>query len=354
MKSKGVCMMKHLISNSLNEKSVINNILSGSLNKVIMLQGVFGTGKTEFATQIARMITCTNLTEAGYCGECEACSSEIVSGINSFNSDIHLLNMEKVSYDEMKTLVNLCVEKIRSKKEVYILDEFHLVDKKAQELWLAETAKLEDCYIIMTTTDKRSISDGIISRSIQLSMKQLAPLESAQLIKEFYPNATSEIVEAIIKKIGGSPRELINMSKYYANSGLESAEIKSHLSNVNQEELVLCLESMTNRELFFETFKTVRTMNTYTVRKALQDILWDWVGATDVERKKFSYLSRYSESQVFKFLISSNEDPFLTILNMFTAVTIKKPIAQDIPSQEAQKGITQKTPEEKHVTLKRW
>lgn len=347
-------MMKHLISNSLNEKSIINNIMSGSLNKVILLSGVFGTGKTEFAIQIARMLTCQHLSTAGYCGECDSCKTELVSGINSFNNEIHLLNMEKISYDDMVTLVAQATGKIRNRNEVYILDEFHLVDKKSQELWLAETAKLEDCYIIMTTTDKKSISDGIISRSVQISMKQLAPLESAQLIREYYPHAEQQVVEAIVRKVGGSPRELINMATYYCNSGLTAEEINEHLSNVNQQEIILCLEAMTNRELFFETLRTVRTMNTYTVKKALQDILWDWLGSTPVERERFTYLSRFNEKQIIKFVISANEDPFLTILNMFTLVTVKKPINEDLLTLNAEKGETVKQATEKFTKTKRW
>lgn len=346
--------MKHLISNSLNEKSVINNIRAGALNKVIILTGVFGTGKTEFAKQIARMLTCQNLTDDGYCGECEPCKSEIVSGINSFNSEIHLLNMEKITYEDMQILVNQCVNKIRTRNEVYIFDEFHLVDKKAQELWLAETAKLEDCYIIMTTTEKKSISEGIISRAIQISMKQLAPLESAQLIKENYPNASQPVVQAIVKKVGGSPRELINTAVYYANSGLTEQEILEHLSNVNQQEIILCLESLSNRELFFETLKTVRTMSAYTVRKGLQDLLWDWLGATPAERSKITYLSKFSEKQIMKFLISSSEDPFLTILNMFSAVTIKKPISDDLENLNSNKGKVQVQSTETFTKAKRW
>lgn len=346
--------MKHLISNSLNEKSVVNNILSGSLNKVIILTGVYGTGKTEFATQIARMLTCQNLTEVGYCGDCSSCKAEIVSGINTFNSEIHLLNMEKVTYEEMQILVSQAVNKVRSRNEVYIFDEFHLVDKKAQELWLAETAKLEDCYIIMTTTDKRSVSDGIISRAIQISMKQLAPLESSQLIREFYPEASQAIIQALVKKIGGSPRELINTAKFYSQAGLLQEEILEHLSNVNQQEIILCLEAMSDRELFFDTLKIVRTMNVYTVKKGLQDLLWDWLGATPEERRSMHHLSKFSEAQIMKYLVTSSEDPFLTILNMFSSVTIKKPIADDLGTLNSNKGVTTVQTTEEFKKEKRW
>ncbi|MFF2798197.1 AAA family ATPase [Lysinibacillus xylanilyticus] len=346
--------MKHLISNSLNEKSIINNILADSLNNVILLTGPFGVGKTEFAKEIARMLVCQNFSSNGYCEECEACQAEIVSGANSFNTDIHLLNMQKVSYEEMVQIVAQATTKLRNKKEVYIFDEFHLVEKKAQELWLAETSKLDDCYIIMTTTDKRAISDGIISRAIQISMKLLAPLEASQLIKENYYEATQATVQAIVKSVGGTPRELINMAKYYSNAGLTQEEIIEHLSNVNQEEIILCLEALTNRELFFETLKTVRTMNHYTVKKGLQDLLWDWLGATPSERANITYLSKFNEQQIMKFIISANQDPFLTILNMFNAVTIKPPVSEDLQTLNSDKGSVTIQKEEKFTTEKRW
>lgn len=346
--------MQHLISNSLNTKSVINNILAGSLNKVIILTGVYGTGKTVFATQIARMLTCQNLTQDGYCQECESCKSEIVSGVNSFNNEIHLLNMEKVTYEEMKVLVNQATNKVRSRNEVYVFDEFHLVDKKAQELWLAETAKLEDCYIIMTTTDRRSVSDGILSRAIQIGMKQLAPLEAEQLIRQHYPDASKHTVRSIIKKVGGSPRELINTSQYYSKSGLTEDEIYEHLSNVNQQEIVLCLEALTNRDLFFEALRTVRSMSEYSVRKALQDLLWDWLGSTEVQRKEITYLERFTEKQITRFLVTATEDPFITLLNMFSAVTIKKPISEDLQTLENNKGVVQVQPVEQFKKEEKW
>lgn len=315
--------MKSLISNSLNEKSVINNILSKTLDKLILLEGRYGTGKSEFAQQIARMITCKNLTLAGYCGECDSCTSEIVRGINSINADIHFLNMQKVTYQEMITLVNQCVNKIRTTPEVYIFDEFHLLEKSSQELWLAETNRLEDCYLIMTTTDKKSVAEGIISRCIQLPMKMLAPLECKALMREHYPLISNSVSEAIIKKIGGCPRELISMSKFYANSGMTDEEIQEHLSNVNQSEIVLLLEALKNRELFFDRFRTVRTLSSYTVKTVLQDLLWDYIGATEVERKELTHFSEFNEKQIIRFLSESNAEPFLALMSMFKAVNVR-------------------------------
>lgn len=346
--------MKQLISNSLNQKSVINNIRSGSLNKVILLTGSYGVGKTEFATQIARMITCRNLTDDGFCGECESCQKEISTGLNNFNAEITLLNMRMIDYEQMVTIVAQAVKKVRSRDEAFILDEFHLVDKKVQELWLAETAKLEDCYIIMATTDRKSVSEGIISRSIQIGMKQLAPLEAKQLIKQYYPEATEKTIQALVKKIGGVPRELISMATYYANAGLDQDEIIHHLSNVNQQEILLCLEALGERELFFDTLRTVRTMSEYTVRKALQDILWDWLGATEAERKTMTALAKFDEKQIMRFLRMSSEDPFLTILNMFSSVTIRPPLAEDMETLKRHEGHIDKQPIEKFKKAERW
>jgi DNA polymerase III gamma/tau subunit len=319
--------MKSLISNSLNEKSVINNILARSLNKLILLEGRYGTGKSEFAKQIARMITCKNLTTSGYCNECDSCNSEFVYGINSINVDIHFLNMQKVQYSDMVTLVNQCVNKIRTNPEVYIFDEFHLLDKSSQELWLAETSRLEDCYLIMTTTDKKSVADGIISRSIQLPMKMLAPLECKALMREHYHNISNTVSEAIIKKIGGCPRELISMSQFYANSGMTDDEIHEHLSNVNQSEIVLLLEALKNRELFFDRFRTVRTLSSYTVKTVLQDLMWDYLGSTEVERKALTHFSEFSEKQIIRFLSESNVEPFLALMSMFKAVNVRMAIS---------------------------
>lgn len=315
--------MESLISNSLNEKSVINNILSGTLNNLIILEGRYGTGKSEFAKQVARMITCKNLTTQGYCCECDACTSELVYGINSINVDIHFLNMQKVSYSDMVNLVNQCVNKIRTNPEVYIFDEFHLLDKSAQELWLAETSRLEDCYLIMTTTDKKSVADGIISRSTQLPMKLLAPLESKALMRHHYQGISNSVSEAIIRKIGGCPRELINMSKFYSNSGMSDEEILEHLANVNQSEIVLLLEALKNRSLFFDRFRTVRTLSSYTVKTVIQDLMWDYIGATDVERKDMTHFSEFNEKQIIRFLTESNVDPFLALMSMFKAANVR-------------------------------
>ena len=322
--------MKHLISNGLNEKSIISNIQAGTLNKVILLTGVYGTGKSEFSKEIARMITCEDFSSEGYCGKCEACTSEIAYGLNSFNASITFLNMQKISYDEMAKIVVSATTKVRNKKEVFIFDEFHLVKKDAQELWLAETAKLDDCYLIMTTTDKRSITDGILSRTIQVNMKQLAPLEATQLIRQHYPQASDKVIQAFMRKFGGNPREIITHSVFYENSGLEDEEIIEHLTNVNQQEVITCLEAMSDRELFFEELKVVRSMNTYTVKKILQDLLWDWIGMTPQDRIKVEYLHKYSEAQIMKFLITSKDDPLLTILNMFSAVTARTDIRSDM------------------------
>lgn len=324
--------MQHLISNSLNEKSIINNINNQTLNKIILLEGRYGTGKSEFAKQIAKMIICENLTENGYCGECRYCKKEIVYGTSSFDADIHFLNMKKVTYQDMVNLINQSVNQLRSRQQVKILDEFHLVDKDTQDLWLAETARLEDCTLILTTTDKRGISDGIISRSVPLPMKQLAPLESKMLIASNYPGVSEVVSEAIVKRIGGCPRELINISTFYAGAGLSDQEILDHLANANQSELVMLLESLTNRELFFEQFRTIRTLSSYTVKVVLQDLLWDYIGSSPQDRAKLKHFNGFTESQILNFLADSNVDPFLAIMKMFKMKTIR---TADKPNEEA-------------------
>lgn len=321
--------MTHLIGNDLNQKAIVNNIMRKAIGKVILLSGPFGTGKTDFATQIAHMLTCDNLTEEGICGECEGCKEDVAFGLNNFNARIQLLNMELVTYEDMQHLVIQSTQKYRNKSEVYILDEFHLVDKKSQEILLAETAKLKDCYIIMTTTDKRSISPGIISRAVQINMRSLTPLESKALIQRNFPGVSDKVVQALIRKVGGSPRELINMSQYYYNSGLDDEDIVDLIRGSGNDEVTLCLEALKTRDVFFECLKTVRSMPDYMIKISLQDILWTYLGATPAEKSQMEYLAPFNETQIIKFLNLSNENASLTLLKMFQHLTVKPHIREE-------------------------
>jgi len=264
-----------LLGNDINFKLVRDNIVNDSLSNIILLHGVYGTGKTEFAKIIARMLLCENFDGHKLCGTCEGCRSAQFTE-NEFNPRAALFNMAKVDTEKAKELVDASTKVYSSKTRAFIYDEYQAVNKKDQEIWLADADKLDNTYLILTSTKTSQIDKGILSRSLKLKMNPLSDKDAFQILEDSHFKLSDNIKSLMVKTYQGIPRDLIIMAEALTNG--------TSLTEEEKIEILLAYKSAPISELFEllgdipEYFRKIREMDAKYVeeewRRSLDDFLF--------------------------------------------------------------------------------
>ena len=177
-----------IVGNSSTISLIKKGLEKKTLPHFILLEGLYGTGKSSVAELIAMSLTCQNSVSGEACGCCDIClSNKKALGRNGLgvSSYIEKVNMAVVAKER-----NM-IEQVRStfyilhSDEVYIkiFEEFHALSEADQQLILEETARIpENVYIILTTTNLLKIIKEIRSRCLAFNFNRLTPGESAILI----------------------------------------------------------------------------------------------------------------------------------------------------------------------------
>lgn len=226
--------MKKFIEHELNTKLVINNTLAGSLGNFILLIGPFGTGKTEFAKEIGKMITCENPSTDGYCGVCPKCiANEDING-TMFDKPVSLINVGTMPIKDFREHVQSAHKLLSEDKRVIILDEFQKQEKSVQEELLSDFPYFKNAYLIFTTTRKRDIEEGIINRSTTIKTKNLSLNGAKELLDlNHMKGLSTSVVTNIHKRSKGSPRLMLANARLVINGQLNEAEALEYISDQN-------------------------------------------------------------------------------------------------------------------------
>jgi replication-associated recombination protein RarA len=189
------------------------------LDRPILVEGSYGSGKTSIAYIIAKMF-----------------------GANEYNIlERDCENLSKV--DNMREeLENLTKTTIFGRKKVLILDEIHgLSDKSLKVLLkpLENEALLKDVLIIGCTTEVSSISKILLSRFMILRVRPLSVKESKDLL-DYVCSKEGIILEKwkkqlLVEKAEGIPRLLLkNLSLLKTINDIDEAKYLLELSIIDE------------------------------------------------------------------------------------------------------------------------
>lgn len=319
--------MRNLIGNHINTKSVITNIRNGVYPNITILYGEYGSGKTEFAIDIAKMLTCNNLTDEGYCGVCDSCKEAEVISNDTFLSKISITNMTMVDQEKVFNLVKENSSVVHSGNKIYIYDEFHAVKSNLQEMWLSESNKLGNTFLILTTTKLRLLDKGIVSRSVKLKMRYLPKKDSLDLLAMYQLDDINPLLlDVIYDTFRGSPRDMILSARYCKNSGLsldEQIELVLQYKKAPIEDLILLLPNKV------EYFKCLRDMSkTYTQEEIVhsaENFLWDMLAVPDELFKGTELASLISKNDLIRLMLDIKKDATLAFATLFTNKRFHQP-----------------------------
>lgn len=223
------------------------NIANGTLSNKIILSGRPGIGKSSLAMLIALAAQCEHPQMGNPCMNCPTCKELIERLIlNDENCcNVHRFNMsDRKGIDDAREIKSILDYKKPSKYNhtILILEEPQRMSIDAQDYLNVPLEYLQDhIIIIFTTTDLKSMSDAIQSRSNVKTLKVPTVAETTSLLDNvmqarYGKSVPRQLLELVIEYSNGVPRDSIRNLEEVINSGeLSINSINSVLGLMNFE-----------------------------------------------------------------------------------------------------------------------
>jgi DNA polymerase-3 subunit gamma/tau len=199
-----------------NTVTVLQNILSsGRLHHAYLLTGTRGVGKTTIARIIAKALNCLNPQNSEPCGSCENCQ-QIDHG--RYVDVIEIDAASNTGVDNIReVLENAQYAPTSGKYKIYIIDEVHMLSKSAFNAMLKTLEEPpEHVVFILATTDVQKVPITILSRCLQLKLRNLAAAEIEQhlryVLEQEQVGAESAALELLAQAANGSMRDALSLT----------------------------------------------------------------------------------------------------------------------------------------------
>ena len=207
-----------IVGNEINNKLLLA-IAKDDGPSTIILSGSYGCGKTTSARCFAKAVNCENLSD-DICGKCQSCTM-------NFDDNPCYTELDSSIFGRVENIRDLYEDLTwvpKGRKRVITFDEFHLTTRAAQSalLKLFEEAP-PNIYYLLCTTDKNSILQTIISRSITLEFNTKSKEEVInnlqKIAKDKNINLSSNVANLIALRSKGHMRDAHKLLEKYTLIG---------------------------------------------------------------------------------------------------------------------------------------
>ncbi len=163
-----------LIGQDHVRKALIHALDSDRLHHAYLFSGTRGVGKTTIARILARCLNCEQGVTSKPCGDCGSCRSITA---NRFVDLIEVDAASRTKVDDTRELLeNVSYAPSQGRYKVYLIDEVHMLTTHSFNA-LLKTLEEPPTHVIflLATTDPQKILPTVLSRCLQLHLRNLSP-----------------------------------------------------------------------------------------------------------------------------------------------------------------------------------
>ena len=226
-----MCGQEHAI------ESIKNALDNNKVHHAYLITGTRGVGKTTLARLIAKSLNCEISVSSTPCQKCPTCI-EITQG--TFIDVIEIDAASKTKVEDTKELLdNVQYMPTKGRFKVYIIDEVHMLSKHSFNSLLKTIEEPpEHVKFIFATTDPQKLPITILSRCLQVHLKNLTESEIITQIKKVLLSENIEYedkaISIISKQADGSMRDALSL--------LEQVIMHSNNQNLCMDDVLTTLQ----------------------------------------------------------------------------------------------------------------
>ena len=235
--------------------SLTNALQHDRLHHAYLFTGTRGVGKTTIARILAKAMNCENRQNYNPCGICSVCVA-IDQGRFLDLIEVDAASRTKVE-DTRDLLDNAQYAPNHGRYKVYLIDEVHMLSGHSFNALLKTLEEPpEHVKFLLATTDPHKIPITVLSRCLQLNLKQLLPKQIFTQMAYILEQEVIEFDPAAIRTLScaadGSMRDglsLLDRAIVFSNGHIRNEDVNDMLGSVAQKTIQILLTALADHNV---------------------------------------------------------------------------------------------------------